>query len=278
MDDQASAARARAEFDFGPQTALQFLSCPFELERHVGSRGTTQSWACRPAADEILGLANRKPPVTDQAQRLELSGDIWQRQECSSVSLADFSGSQGALKWLRGIEQAERVGNSRAALPNTLGDFALGETKLLDQGTVGKCGLKWRKVSTLKVFNQSDLDGFPWGQLADDRWDDGESCQSCGAPASLPSDDLVGRCAASARDDDRLDDAVLADRLSELLQVFFAERLSGLPRVRRDLLDRDFLDHFGANGGGSRDQRIQPASKTAPSCHVLRPSTVLDRV
>ena len=59
-----------------------------------------------------------------------------------------------------------------------------------------------------------------------------------GAPAAFAGDELVA-VLAERSDEDRLEDAVLADRRGELVQRVVVEDHPRLARVRFDLLDRD---------------------------------------
>ena len=69
-----------------------------------------------------------------------------------------------------------------------------------------------------------------------------------GAPAAFAGDDL--KAIADLADDDRLDDAVGADRLRQLLQPRIVDMVARLEVVRLEAIDVGF-DRRGARGSGA---------------------------
>ncbi len=77
------------------------------------------------------------------------------------------------------------------------------------------------------------------------RADDGRGLRELqflrGAPAALARDEL--EFIGDFPDDERLDDALLADALDELLQVLAAEFMAGLQRTGNNLVERNVSAH-----------------------------------
>ena len=114
---------------------------------------------------------------------------------------------------------------------------------LLQEALVAFGDLDRVEVGALEVLDERELERLRRRDVFDDDRDVVKSRALRCAPAALAGDELeanfarVGRSSDLA-DDDRLDDAVLADRLRELLELRFVEVLSRLSRLRNDSLDR----------------------------------------
>ena len=93
-------------------------------------------------------------------------------------------------------------------------------------------------------------------------------------PAALAGDDLVGvRALSEGAHHDRLDDAALADRAGEEVEIGLVEGLAWIARVGAQELDRHAplaagaLDHFRLVARVS-DQRGKAAAQARPDCFL----------
>jgi hypothetical protein len=187
---------------------------------------------------------------------------------------------------VRQVEQAQRVRHMLAALADLRRHRLLRAAETVDQRLVGFGFLDWIQIGALDVFDDRDLEHFAIVHRTHD-------CRNCcqpraarSAPAAFAGDDLehvgVGRIGPHQ---DRLQHALGADRLRQLLKLRFAERAARLLRVWNDAVDRDLgrRDHGGlvrdrARGRFGRrfdgvarasivaEQGRQPASKPRLFC------------
>ena len=156
------------------------------------------------------------------------------------------------------VEQAERVGDGRARLADPLGDPLLGQAELVDELAIGERLVDRIEVRALDVLDERDLELIAVGELADERGDPLEAGEARRADAALAGDQLVA--VEGLRDEDRLEDAVLADARGELLEARVVHVATRLVRVGRDPRERDVDDGRGARGP-LRDERREPAAR-----------------
>src|SRR5690606_4325790 len=157
------------------------------------------------------------------------------------------------------------------------------------------------QVLALNVLDQRDGDRGLVRNVADDRGNDLEARHLGGAPAPLAGDDLVADLAGGAvsqrPDDDRLHDALRADRFGELGERLLAhvdprlvlaalqqvdrqlpERVLGAPRridgpvLRKPRRGRviDLLRRDGRTRGRTAEQHFEAPPETSPLGHVAR--------
>ena len=124
------------------------------------------------------------------------------------------------------------------------------------------------KVFALEVFDERELGHLAVIRLDDDGGHFGKTGDARGAPAALARDDLIvaGRKAA---DRQRLDNAVLADGIGQILQSLFIEVAARLIGVGFDLRDGEIevVGRVGAQGGVAQ-QRAEPLAEPAVCiCH-----------
>ena len=112
---------------------------------------------------------------------------------------------------------------------------------LVDHPVVHRGFVERRQVLALEVLDDRDLEGRVVVDLLDERRDRLEPGQPRRAPAALAGDDLVGIRPERA-DEDRLEDAVFADRRGQLLERLGLEDHPRLFRIRLDLVDCDDAD------------------------------------
>src|SRR5438093_563693 len=119
---------------------------------------------------------------------------------------------------------------------------------LVDDGLVER-----GEVFALQVLDERDLERGRVIEALDDGRDRLFACELGRAPAALARDDLVP--VTGRTNEDRLQDAVLADRSGELRERVFVPGHAGLARVGDDLLERDVTDR----GGRSRSEQADDA-------------------
>ncbi len=109
---------------------------------------------------------------------------------------------------------------------------------LVDHAVVHRGFVERRQVLALEVLDDRDLERRVVVDLFDQGGDGLESGETRRAPATLAGHDLVGVRSERA-DEDRLEDAVLADRRRELVECFRFEDEARLLGVRLDVVDLD---------------------------------------
>ena len=105
-------------------------------------------------------------------------------------------GGQGALHQhlpdgRREGGEAQGIGDGGTGLAHPLGHFLLGHTVVGEQEQVALRLLHRVEILPLEVLNQAQLHDLSVVRLQDYRWDLGQPSQLRGAPAPLPSDDLI---------------------------------------------------------------------------------------
>jgi len=160
-----------------------------------------------------------------------------QAEDDLGVSHGEAAVAEVVLECGAEFEQPERVGNHGAAFADFEGDLLLCELELLDQLRVTLGFLHRVEVLALQILDQGQLEhgavvGFPH--------DDGHlgQAQKLGcAPAALTRDEF--EMAVAFADDQGLNDALLADGISELAQRFRRKVLSRLQRAGADAVERN---------------------------------------
>jgi hypothetical protein len=112
---------------------------------------------------------------------------------------------------------------------------------LVDHPVVHRRLFEGRQVLALEVLDDRDLERGVVVDLFDQRLDRREARLLRGAPAAFAGDQLVA-VLAERSDEDRLQNAVLADRIRELMEGSLVEDRPRLVRVRLDPIERDRLD------------------------------------
>src|SRR5712691_388181 len=126
-----------------------------------------------------------------------------------------------------------------AAFADGFGDAGLAVAKFTREAAIGLGLFERREVFTLQVFDQRDFERFRIAELAADDRDLVQPNPLRGAPAPLAGDQLEIRRPVGARPhQERLDDALLADRLREPVEFGLGEHSARLKRRGPDRLDR----------------------------------------
>ncbi len=171
----------------------------------------------------------------------------------------------------RKLEQAKNVRDGRPVLAQTLGQRFLGVSVIANQPVVGLRELDGVEVLALDVLDQRELEGgLDAHVLHDDERVPDAGALKC-APAPLAGDELELVAPGYAPDHQRLDEAVLADALRQLVELVRVEVLPGLPFPGDDLLDRAREDALVAvvRGRRRRQQRVEAAPEGS-SLHLRR--------
>src|SRR3989442_1091002 len=151
---------------------------------------------------------------------------------------------------VRDIAQRKRFGHRRARASDLAGHIVVRVIELLREAIEAVGFFKRRQVLALDIFDQGELEGFG---VIGDLFDTGELAESGGASgmiAALPGNDVVALLARDIAHQQRLEHALLFDRLGELMQI--AERLAGLIRVGANLLRWNHPPDCGATVTGQR--------------------------
>ena len=134
-----------------------------------------------------------------------------------------------------------------AALADRLGEMFLGVAEVGDQAIVAFGLLDRREALALDVFHQGDFEGVLVGQVADDDRHFMQLRALGRTPTPLARDDLVAvGSVGGAPDEDRLENALLADRLGQGL-----DGLGVKPAPRLELSGTQRLDRHGARRAGA---------------------------
>ena len=142
-------------------------------------------------------------------------------------------------------EQAQGVGDVAAAFADGLAQRVLGQREFVDEAAVAFRLLQGVEVLALEVLDQGGGHGLAVAEIADHDRDLVQRHELGGAPAALAADDLVEAAVAAGlgADQDRLQHAVLADGIGELLK---GRGLHGAARLEGAGFQH--LDRQGADG------------------------------
>ena len=148
------------------------------------------------------------------------------------------------------VEQPRHIGDVTAAFADHLGDLFLGLAEIVGQPCIGLGLLDRRQLVALDVLDQGDRQRLFVGEIADDDRRFVDLRALCGAPAAFAGDDLerVGLAPRRA-DDQRLQDALFADRRGQVLQRVVVEMAARLQRIGDQLADRDQAESHTRRGG-----------------------------
>jgi hypothetical protein len=165
------------------------------------------------------------------------------------------------------LEQAQAVrdGGPRPADPRR--DVAEREPELVEQHRVCACLLDRGQLLARHVLDEREQQRVAVVRLAHERGHVRNARLACRAPAALAGDQLPAAGRARAHDD-RLQDALRADRLREAGAGVAVEAAARLARVRVDRRDRE-LDQRRLPLGAS-DQDVEPTPETAADLRSAR--------
>ena len=138
----------------------------------------------------------------------------------------------------RCVGEAQPVLEVALVLAHLLGELPDAVPVLADHAVVHRRLVERRDVLALEVLDDRDLERGVVVDVLDDRGDRQLARDLRRAPAALARDQLEA-AVVERSDEDRLQDAVLADGRRHLLEGFLVERHARVLRVGFDAVDRD---------------------------------------
>ena len=148
-----------------------------------GAGAGTAPAARRRRCGPLLHRAHRPPLARRLAGQPLLQRAVGGAEQGAGVAGRQLPVGQQVLHRRRQAEQAQRVGDRRAALADPLGDVVVGELEVLDQLLVGRRLLERGEIRAVEVLDERLLDGAHVVGDADDRRD-GRRGRRGGRPAS----------------------------------------------------------------------------------------------
>ena len=213
------------------------------------------------ATDELLGLAHRQLLLDRRCPSTRPCCSTGSPAERPGVALAQAAVDDGRLD----APGRARAGAacSRSSTWRGRRGWAISSWVSPNSSTSGRyaCGLLDRvEVRALEVLDEGQLELLPIGELADDRRDALEAGEPGRPEPALAGDELVA--VEGLGDEDRLEDAVLADARREGLELG-RRRIAvvaggGWARIRASGISVDAV-----RLGALRDQRRETAAQAA---------------
>ena len=163
------------------------------------------------------------------------------------------------LHRFRQFQQPQRIGHDRAALADFRGDVLLRELELLRQLRIAVRLLDGVQVFALEIFDERQFQHRAVIGLAGDDGNFRQIQKLRRAPAAFAGDQFK-KTAAFAHDE-RLDDALFADRIREFLQRLVGKILARLERAGPDAAQRHAPDALAGVGRGNRVRGLNGRSR-----------------
>src|SRR3954468_16583365 len=185
----------------------------------------------------LLGFANRPASTGGVASEAAAEVVAAGSKQRLAVALAEVALLEQLQRLVRQLQQADQVGDRRAAAADPLGQLFFGQAEVLDQGGAGSRLLDWVEVLADHVLDQRRLQPLSFGLVADDRRNLVDSSLLRRAPATLAGNQLVAAIGKGA-DQQRLYDPRRLDRGRQRRQRLLVEVGPRLRRVRLDQRDR----------------------------------------
>ena len=182
-----------------------------------------------PGARSRAPTSRRPPPARASARRLS-----WPLAASNARPWPSLSSPASSIvtTWSGRSRQANQVRDGRAAATDPPGDLLLAEVETVDQ-LGARAGLLDRiQILPRHVLDQRHLQAFCLVLGPEDRRDGLEAGLPRRPPPTLAGDQLVATV-AERLDDERLDDAALADRFGEAIEGIVVEGLARLAGVGR---------------------------------------------
>ncbi len=244
-----------------PRRLISTLVCNFRVSRSTASRVSGSSSAARRAdrsrRRQLLELAGAQPlarGALGQAHRR------FRRQRGQGPRLAATQAAlaQQVLHLGGQLQQAQRIGHGGATLADALPDGLMRQAEALAQAAVRLGLFDGVEIGALQILDQGELQHLLVAvDLAHHDRHLGQAGALRRAPATLAGDDH--EALAVRRHDQRLHDALDADRLRELRQAGVVEVGSRLIAVRLEVAHRNRVE---AESLGL-EERIEAAAEAA---------------
>jgi hypothetical protein len=168
---------------------------------------------------------------------------------------------------VRELEQSNPVRDRWFRTANTLRDISERETELIQQRCIRSRLVDRREIFPRHVLDDRKQKRVPIFDLSHDGRDRGETCGLCGTPTAFTGDQLVPILAVAAYEN-RLDNALHADRVAQLCNRVSVEAAAWLPPVRPDRSDRQLDELLGRRH--RTDQKLESAAQaSAWRCRLL---------
>ncbi len=196
----------------------------------------------RPATlDLVAQLDERQLAASDLFGEAPASLRVLDLEQLVRVRQRVFAHRHQGTDLVRGVGQPEPVLEITLVLAELVGELADAVAVFADHPVVHRRFIEWRDVLALEVLDDRDLERGVVVDLLDQRRDRQQAGDLGRAPAALAGDQLVA-VRSDWADEDRLEDAVLADRGGELVERLLVEGEPGLRGVRLDVIDRNDPD------------------------------------
>ena len=132
------------------------------------------------------------------------------------------------------LQQPQRIGDMAAALADDVRDVVLAVTVLVGQRLIAGRLFQRIQIGALDVFDDRKFKRFGVGDFEHDDRHFVQARALRGAPSPLAGDDLELLAAVRRRPHhDRLNDAALADRLRQFVELGIGEDAARVARIRR---------------------------------------------
>ena len=230
--------------------------------------GARRALLLRAGARQRLDLAHRQTvgdrPLGERAPRVV----VVELENRAAVAFRQLAGDDRVKHLVRQVEQTQRVGDRRAALPHLLGDLSRRQVELVDQRRVATRSLDRVEVLAHHVLDEGERERLALIGAAHDCGHGLEASLIGRTPAALAGDDLVAAVGRRAHDD-RLHDAVLLDRPCEVVERVLVEGPARLARVRLHLINRQRYE--GRLAACGIQQGVESASESSGSSHAQPP-------
>src|SRR5260221_4403500 len=179
------------------------------------------------------------------------------RQPKDDFGMADREAfvAQIILHFRRQLEEAQGIGYHRAAFPDPARHVFLPQMELLDQLGIAERLFEWIEVFALEIFDQRQFQHRGVVRFPDDGRDFLQADQLGRAPAALSGDQFEK--ATSLAHDERLNNALLFDRISQFLECFRREFLARLKRAGADPLQSQPLNALTVVRGRLHHRRFK---------------------
>ena len=164
------------------------------------------------------------------------------------------------------VEEADQVGDSRAAPAHPAGELLLGDAQVVDESGTGPGLLHRIEVLADHVLDQGGLQALVLGRGPDNGRDAVDARLLRRAPAPLTGDELVPPV-LERPDDQRLEQPDRADRSGQGIEGGGVELGTGLVRIGLDLGDVELAQLRSAGGALRQDGRKPPPHSALAFSH-----------
>ncbi len=197
--------------------------------------------------DEFFAGADGEPATEDFLGGGLLGLLVADAEEGLGVADADLSAGEEVLHVFLEVEEAHGIGDGGAGLADAFGDVLLLHLELLGEADVAGGFLDGVEVLALEVLDEGHLEDLAVGGFAGDDGDRVDAEFGAGPPAAFTGDEF--EFVADGADDEGLDDAMLADRVEQFVELFLRDAGAGLEGAGDNLVEGDVLDLLSVAGG-----------------------------